>query len=98
MFYCAQMAPEQACAVLSSAQWPPEQACAVFSSAQVAPEHACAAFFRVFMCFLEPSGHVAGSVTSKPSKPPVGTNEDFCIDIYIYIYIYIYENLLHSKI
>ena len=65
-------------------KWLPGAPAQRVTGAQVAPEHACAAFYRVFTCFLEPSGYVAGSMTSQPSQPAVRTNQFFCIDIYRY--------------
>ena len=64
----AQVAPEHACAAIPSAQVAAEHACAAFPGAQVAPEHACAAFYRVFTCFLEPSG--SGSKAPRRPNPP----------------------------
>ena len=56
VFSSAQVAPERTRAVFPNAKVAAGRASAANTGAQVAPEHACAAFYRVFTCFLEPSG------------------------------------------
>ena len=60
--------PERTHAVFPNAKVADGRASAAFTGAQVAPEHACAAFYRVFTCFLEPSG--SGSEAPRRPRTP----------------------------
>ena len=68
VFSSVQVAPERTRAVFPNAKVAAERASAAFTGAQVAPELACAAFYRVFTCFLEPSG--SGSEAPRPPRRP----------------------------
>ena len=65
VFSSARVTPERTRAVFPHAKVAAGRASAAFTGAQAAPEHACAVFYRVFTCFLEPSG----SGSEAPRRP-----------------------------